>query len=105
MSNSVGAISYGKPLLRLMSSVCKVSVIEDELSYVQGVAIVQDMQCAVFVNVVKISSTDSTLGVMHVKHDAAFEKLADANKFKKGYLCKRPSTGIRGDATGAFSDL
>jgi hypothetical protein len=52
VSSSVGAISYGKSLLRSLSSAYKVSVIEDELSSMSGIAIVPDTQHGVFVNVV-----------------------------------------------------
>ena len=60
MTESVGAIGYGKLLLRSMSAACKLAVTENELSSMQGIAILQGTQRGVFVNVSKASGTDNT---------------------------------------------
>ena len=57
VSGNAKAISYGKLLVRSMSSKCELSVLEDELSSMQGVTIVRDAQRGVFVHVVKASIT------------------------------------------------
>ena len=47
-TGDVGAIGYGKLLLRSMSAACKLAVAKDELSPMQGVAILRDNQRGVY---------------------------------------------------------
>ena len=98
-------LSYGKSLLRSMSSACELSVAKDELSLMQGVAIVRDTQRGVFVSIAKASGTDATFKTVCSKLEAASKKPASGNVFKNGYPFKRPSMGMRGDTKGVFSDL
>jgi hypothetical protein len=74
LSSSVGVISYGKLILRLMSSACEVSLIKDELSSMSGIAIVQDTQRGVFVNVIKTNGAENSFGSLHSKLEAASKK-------------------------------
>ena len=105
VSANVGAISFGRSLLRSMSGACELSAVDDELSSMQGVAVVRDKQRGVFVNVVKASGTDHTFKTMHSKLEAASRNPIAGNRFAMGYPHKRPSKMLRGHAKGTFSDL
>jgi hypothetical protein len=105
VSANVGAISFGRSLLRSMSGACELSAVDDELSSMQGVAVVRDKQRGVFVNVVKASGTGHTFKTMHSKLEAASRNPTAGNRFAIGYPHKRPSKMMRGHAKGTFSDL
>jgi hypothetical protein len=105
VTGNVGAIGYGKSLLRSMSAACELAVTEDELSPMQGVAIVRDTQRGAFVNVAKASGTDNTFKTMAAKLETAAKKPTAGNRLANGYPFKRPSAVMRGDAKGTFSDL
>ena len=86
-----------------MSSARELSVIENELTSMQGVAIVRDTQRGVFINIA--SGTDAMFETVCSKLEAASKKPASGNAFENGHPFKRPSSGMRGDTKGVFSDL
>ena len=71
-----------------MSSACELSVAKDELSLMQGVAIVQDTQRGVFVNIAKASGMDAMFKTVCSKLEAASKKPASGNVFENGYPFK-----------------
>ena len=92
-------------LLRSMSAACKLAVTENELSSMQGIAILQDTQRGVFVNVAKASGTDNTFKTMASTLKTTAKHPSAGNQLASGYLFKWPSTVVRGDAKGTFSDI
>ena len=100
---NVGGICYGKSLFRAMSSARDLSVAD--VSLMQDVAVVQDFERGVFVNVVKASGTDETFEKVRSKMKAASQKFPGKSNFEKGYPFKPPVTGMKGKVKGVYSDL
>ena len=105
VSTNIGAIRHRKALVQSMSSVCNCSAVDDKLSSMQRVAIVQDKQEGVFVNIVKASGTDQTFKTVYSKLETASKNPAAECRFATGYPHKHPSKMLQGYAKGTFSDL
>ena len=105
VSINVGAVGFGKSLLRAMSSECNISAADDDVASMQGVAVVRDKQRGVFVNVVKAGGTSQDFKSVLSKLEASSRSPAAGNKFANGYPHKRPSKMMRGFAKGTYSDL
>ena len=105
VSTNVGAVGFGKSLLRAMSSECNISAADDDVSSMQGVAVVRDKQRGVFVNVVKAGGTSQDFKSVLSKLEGASRNPAAGNKFATGYPHKRPSKMMRGFTKGTYSDL
>ena len=78
-----------------MSAACELAVTEDELSSMQGVAIVRDAQGGAFINVVKVSGTSNTFKEMASKLKTVAKHPTVGNRLTNGYPLKRPSTVVR----------
>lgn len=74
VSNNVGAIGFGKSLLRSMSTACELAVAEDELSSMQGIVIIRDAERGVFVNVARASGAGNTFKTVCAKLETASKK-------------------------------
>ena len=94
VSNNVGAIGFGKLLLLSMSNACKLAVTEDELSSMQGVAIVRDAERGVFVNVARASGAGNTFKTVCAKLETASKKPTAGNRLAAGYPFKRPAEAM-----------
>ena len=81
------------------------SVMEDGVSQMQGVAILRDAHRGVFVHVVKASAPDSTFKTSCSKLEKASKKPDNGNDFENGHQFKLPDTEMWGEAKGAFCDL
>ena len=91
--------------MRSKSAVCKIAVTEDELSLIQGVAILRDTQRGAFVNAAKANGTDNTFKTMASKLETAAKNPTARNRLANSYPFKRASTVVCGGAKGTCSDL